>query len=559
MWRGRILIVAGSGLFMVAGAALGGFSGRSGEEAQRPHRLGETRGPATERPLPSDRLAEHWEAREGRLRGRLGQGGEHLPLGERLRALAAERGVDLPARRGLGHLGERSAQVTPRDVTPPGSYSLSIDGDFNLGGFIFKDGAVLLHDDGAFNIALGLAAMVSTTTGAGNVALGSYALYYNEAGAANTGVGFQALLHNQGTFNTALGGYAMAFAAGGYWNTATGVAAMAFNDTGFGNVGIGGLALASNTTGSLNTAVGFYAGAYGSEGEANTAVGAGALVYSAGPYLFGNTAVGYLSLANNEEPFNTAVGYLAMTSNTTGIRNAALGAGALTSNTEGYDNTAVGYLALSSNTTGSRNTALGKSALEGLTVGSYNIGIGINAGVHATTGWDNIYLAHYGVLGGGENATIRIGGIFQNRAFLRGVRGVTTGVGDAITVLIDSQGQLGTVSSSRTAKEEVEEIAELGEALLGLRPVQFRYRAHAGLDGAPGPLHFGLIAEEVAEVFPELVVLGPDGRPETVRYHLLAPLLLAQLQEQHRLNTAQAEEIRALQEAVRRLERPTGD
>ena len=120
----------------------------------------------------------------------------------------------------------------------------------------------------------------------------------------------------------------------------------------------------------------------------------------------------------------------------------------------------------------------------------------------------------------------------QNRAFLNGIRGVTTGMADAVPVMIDSSGQLGTVSSSSRFKKEVAAMGRASSSLLALRPVTFRYRQQpvAGRQ----PLQFGLIAEEVAEVFPELVIYSRDGQPETVKYHLLSSLLLNELQKQNR-------------------------
>ena len=208
--------------------------------------------------------------------------------------------------------------------------------------------------------------------------------------------------------------------------------------------------------------------------------------------------------------YNTASGHIALKSNTTGHHNTASGNWALQANTTGYS----GHrqrkpLALQHNTTGDRNIALGKDAGKLLTIGH-----------------DNIMIGHEGVAD--EGATTRIGSA-QTRAFIAGIRGKTTGTNDAIAVLIDSNGQLGTVSSSGRFKEDVAPMAEKSAALTALRPVTFRYKK--AFEGGEKPIQFGLIAEEVAEVFPELVVFGEDGQPETVKYHLFVVALAERVPE----------------------------
>ena len=153
------------------------------------------------------------------------------------------------------------------------------------------------------------------------------------------------------------------------------------------------------------------------------------------------------------------------------------------------------------------------------------------AGGNATTGSNNIYLgANVGGVAG-ESNTMYLGlqGT-QTKTVIAGIRGITTGAADAIPVLIDSNGQVGTVSSSRRYKEDIEDMAGASDSVLGLRPVTFRY-TKAFTDGSK-PIQYGLIAEEVAEVFPDLVVYNDDGEPETVKYHLLATMLLNELQKQ---------------------------
>ena len=292
-------------------------------------------------------------------------------------------------------------------------------------------------------------------------------------------------------------------------------------------------ALTDNTTGINNTATGILAMTANRTGNRNTGTGAGALY------------------TNRTGDDNTAIGDTALYSNVTGISNTAAGAGALWSN-NASDNTAIGYTAMNQNTLGASNTALGYSALWGNTTGTNNIAIGAFAGNDLTDGDSNIMIGHRGFAS--EGNTTRIGdAAFQTRAFIAGVQGVTTDVNDAVTVVIDSSGQLGTISSSRRYKEDIADMGAASARLLELRPVTFRYRQAYG--NGEQPLDYGLIAEQVAEVFPELVVFDENNRPETVRYRLLSSLLLNELQKQHSELSGQAAEIETLKEQLDELTR----
>ncbi len=112
---------------------------------------------------------------------------------------------------------------------------------------------------------------------------------------------------------------------------------------------------------------------------------------------------------------------------------------------------------------------------------------------------------------------------------IKGISGVMTGINNAVPVLIDSAGQLGTINSSRRYKEDIDNMARASDNLLSLRPVIFRYKK--AIEDGDIPIQYGLIAEEVAKVFPALVVYNEHGEPETVKYHLLATLLLNELQK----------------------------
>jgi hypothetical protein len=172
---------------------------------------------------------------------------------------------------------------------------------------------------------------------------------------------------------------------------------------------------------------------------------------------------------------------------------------------------------------------VGSGAGYGLT-GNNNIMVGFNAGSNLTADSNNIEIGSTGVTG--DSGVIRIGTSgSQGKAFITGIRGVTTG-GSAVTVVIDSNGQLGTVSSSRRFKEDIHDMGEASDGLMRLRPVTYRYR-QAMADGSK-PLEFGLIAEEVDEVYPELVARNRDGQIETVQYYKLDAMLLNELQKQRR-------------------------
>lgn len=389
-------------------------------------------------------------------------------------------------------------------------------------------GALYSNTVGDENAALGVGALYSNSTANRNTSVGYDALStqsYSNGGVAwnseNTAVGYEALAANQPTSttngyqNTAVGAYALQANTIGYFNVATGHGALAANTVGKRNVAVGRGALNASTTTDDNTAVGDYALGSSVDGHEDTAIGAGALRSQGDvPYWTENTAVGFNSLY---------------------------------SNLEGIYNTALGHRALYANTTGGRNVAVGWGALD-QSNGSYNTAIGIGAGSGLESGDYNVYLASDLPLGSSsESSTIRIGDPDeQTRAFLAGVYGVTVTGGTA--VYVKSDGQLGTVTSSRRYKRDIEDVGERSEVLRQLRPVRFRYTE----DRDPaGEQQYGLIAEEVEEVAPELVVHGEDGRPETVRYELVNALLLDEVLRQRKEIDELREVVRALVEVRR--------
>jgi hypothetical protein len=340
------------------------------------------------------------------------------------------------------------------------------------------------------------------------------------------------------------GGY-----AGG--NTAEGASALFSLTTGGFNAAVGWFSLYNNTTGSNNTAIG--AGTlFANTGEQNTGTGAAALFHNTGNF---NTANGAFALVNNTTGGgNTANGASALFSNTVGQSNTANGGSALRSNTTGTSNTANGATALLSNTTGNENTANGAFALVDNTTGSGNTALGDAAGINHVTGDNNLYIGNEGV--DGEGNTIRIGsGGLHTKTFIAAIRGVTTGVNDAIPVLIDSAGQLGTTSSSRRFKTDIKPMDKASKSILALKPVSFRYKVHK--DTTP---QFGLIAEEVAEVNPDLVIYDADGKPYTVRYEAVNAMLLNEFLKEHRavqeqgaIIARQQKQIEALTEGLQKV------
>lgn len=346
--------------------------------------------------------------------------------------------------------------------------------------------------------------------------------------------------NSDATGNTAGGTGALANTTGSS-NTGFGIAALYTNTTGGDNSAIGSNALASNTTGHSNTAVGSGALANNTTGKYNSAVGILALVQNTTGQ--DNIALGDNALAGNKTgSHNTATGSEALSFNTTGSNNTGNGSRTLYSNLTGYYNTASGFQALYANRTGKYNTAAGGNALFkntagignsgfGLqslyqhTTGNYNLALGFNAGFGLKTGSYNIYLSNNGIAN--ESNTIRIGSN-QTRTFVAGIRSRKTGVANAVPVMIDSKGQLGTIKSSARYKRDISDMAEASHKLYQLRPVTYRYKEAD--DNGANPLEYGLIAEEVAKVYPDLVAYGADGQIETVQYQKLTPMLLNEMQ-----------------------------
>lgn len=343
--------------------------------------------------------------------------------------------------------------------------------------------AVVPPPDGGypgFNTAEGQKALFSLTTGVANTAVGWFSISSNTDGSFNTGVGAGALLFNVGNQST----------HEGVENTAIGTAALLFNNT----------------------------------GSSNTAVGVAALLNNNG---FVNTAIGFQALSSNiSGSGNTANGNRALVRNTTGEANTAIGTEALISNSTGFHNAAVGGAALAFNETGFLNTAIGHQALL-QNIGAANTALGSRAGINLTIGDDNICIANDGVAG--DAGVIRIGRNFITATYIAGISGQTASGGAG--VFVNSDGKLGTNTSSARFKDEIKPMSKASETLFALKPVTFRYKKEIDPQGAP---QFGLVAEDVEAVNPDLVVRDKEGASYSVRYEQVSAMLLNEFLKEHR-------------------------
>jgi Chaperone of endosialidase len=361
------------------------------------------------------------------------------------------------------------------------------------------------------NTAEGEGALQSNTTGSDNTATGFDALFSNTAGSENTAIGSGALANSTASLNTATGFDALFSNTTGSDNTATGFQALLFNTTGSNNTATGVSALEANTTGSFNTAIGREALISNTTASDNTATGFAALLFNTTGS--DNTATGEGALANNTTgSFNTANGGAALGNNRTGNFNTATGRLALSTNNSGLGNTANGYQALLNNTTGASNTALGNGAGLNLITGSNNIDIGAN------------------VLGKADDkGTIRIGNPGTQRTTV--VAGIFGTAVAGSQVVVNSNGQLGVATSSGRFKQAIKPMDKASEAILALKPVTFRYKHEIDPDGVP---QFGLVAEQVEKVNPDLVARDADGKVYTVRYEAVNAMLLNEFLKEHK-------------------------
>jgi len=431
---------------------------------------------------------------------------------------------------------------------------------------------------GGLNTAVGIQAMDSTTDGGGNAAIGFQALFNNTTGGGNTAAGDAALFSNKtGHDNTASGSGALYDNTTGFSNCGFGWSAGQSTASGSGNTAIGAGAL-RNDSGSNNVAIGYDAmdesgggfsrgvshivaigdsslmqDAYeynsGSDSTIeNTAIGSGSLRWTnSGAYNTGtgfqalhqnvsgyrNTANGVQVLWNNLGSNNTAVGSNAMFTNTSGWSNVAMGINSLYKNTTGSTNTAIGDSALYANTSGVSNTALGFLALSQNTIGNNNVAVGDNSGP-ASSGLTNTIS-----IGSGAQATVNgqvmLGNPGVTSLYCAGAYFATTA--NAANLYVASNGQIMRSTSSARYKTDIHDLDINTERLYDLRPVSYISK----IDGKP---YFGLVAEDVARVLPELaeyarskdVIPGSTSDvmiPDAVKYPMLSVLLLDELKKEH--------------------------
>jgi hypothetical protein len=343
--------------------------------------------------------------------------------------------------------------------------------------------------------------------------------------------------------NTALGDNALFSLVSGSTglNTAVGFEALYGTTTGSNNTGLGDHVLHNNTTGGANTGVGFDALYQNTTGTYCVAVGVDAMV--ANTTGGGSVGVGYTALSSNTTGYdNVAVGFGAMAFSTSGGYNTALGRSVMAFNTTGSENTAIGDAAMNQSS-GSSNIAIGPSA--GLNLaGSNNIVIGQYGGQNLTKGSNNIEIGHEGAKK--DDALIRIGTPgTQKQTFVAGISGST--VADGVAVMVNNKGQLGVATSSVRFKDDIQPMKDASDVLLSLQPVTFRYKKELDSLGTP---QFGLVAEQVAKVDPDLVARDDSGKPYTVRYEAVNAMLLNEFLKEHRKVEALEEKVALLAATV---------
>jgi hypothetical protein len=419
------------------------------------------------------------------------------PLRQEGKIYRAKVGTFVSSLIGIGVLGCAAQCAYGGQVGPPDNGN-SADGDGALWVIGNRQG------NGTENSAYGYAALYFTETGTGNTAVGYNSMAGNNGGGYNTAIGDSSLSQTTGSENTAVGYWALMYATGDQ-NTGVGYQALV-NSAANSNTALGWQSLSADTTGADNTAAGSSTLAFNTTGGNNAAFGYGALYH-------------------NNASDNTAVGWQSLNANSSGSDNTVSGAQAMLFNTTGYQNSAVGFDALLDNSTGNSNAAVGTSALSGNTTGSDNIAMGYQAGFRLTTGSNNIDFGNVGVAG--ESGTIRLGTPGTHAAAY--IAGISTSHLTGAAVYVNSSGQLGVLASSERYKTAISPMAAAPDKVQQLRPVTFHLKSEPR-----GALQYGLIAEEVERVYPDLVIRDERGVVQGVRYDELTSILLKEVQQQHK-------------------------
>jgi len=488
---------------------------------------------------------------------------------------------------------DASGNFSAGTITAVGNLGLPTTTDASAG-VITQNGSQLIHTFGTNNFFAGTGAGNFTTGGSQCTAVGAGALTSNTNGSSSA-FGYLALANNTtGNGNAAFSNQALRNNTLGALNTAMGSLALFNNTTGNNNCALGQNALLNNTTGSANIGIGDAAGMNLTTGSGNIDIGhvgvaaesnkirigtaqtdtfltgiihgntfdipttASAIVgvitqnngtrlmHTAGSNLFVGRNAGNFSVTGTND---VGVGAASLSSITSGTANTAIGESTLILTTTGFGNTAGGYQALFNNTSGGSNVAIGLFSLINNTTGSGNIALGSSAGNNLTTGNSNIDIGNVGVAA--EANTIRIGTTGnQTSTFIAGISGVTVSGGAAVSIL--ANGQLGTITSSRRFKDNIQPMNNASESLLKLNPVTFTYKKELDAKNIP---QWGLIAEEVAAINPDLVVLDEKGEINTVRYEQINAMLLNEFLKEHKKVEEQNQKISTLEERLARMEK----
>ena len=426
------------------------------------------------------------------------------------------------------------------------SFHSNTSGSDNSG---FGDSSLFANTIGYQNVAIGTSSLAKNTTGHSNIAIGYQSMKSNTTGYGNLAIGNQALNSNDNTSGEiAIGSNALFSDTAGGYNVAIGNEALDHNSNGIGNVAIGEGNLYENTTGFFNVAIGFSILNNNTIGSYNVAIGHFALgLNHVDSFL---VAVGDSALLNDGWSFtqnnvatldsgtaNTAVGSKALAMNSVGAYNTGMGYHVLFSNSAGYRNTALGYLALNQNATGNDNTAIGSSA--GPNTTNLNNTTTLGSGAVATTSNE--------VVIGNPNVT---------SLYCAGAYAATTA--NAANMVVTSTGQIMRSTSSARYKTDIHDLDINTDKLYDLRPVSYISK----IDGKP---YFGLVAEDVAKVIPDLaeyarakdVIPGSTSDeliPDAVKYPMLSVLLLEELKKEHAKEESQEKIIADLAKRVEALE-----
>jgi trimeric autotransporter adhesin len=464
------------------------------------------------------------------------------------------------------------------------------------------DGAGNSAATGGQSQSIGDGSGASLTTGNADVFIGSAAGHNTTTGNSDVYIGFTSGANSTtGAYNTFVAGETGLANATGTYNTYLGFRAGANDTSGQGNTFLGDFAGQNNTTGSSDIYIGspglnnenaairigsnqqatYIAGIYGvttasgvpiyidstghlgTGGNTNGYPIGGKTIFNANPAIENISIGDGAGNASATGGSNQIIGDQSGASLTTGNADVFMGSSAGKATTTGNGDVYIGVTSGANSTTGAYNTFVGGETGSANTTGNYNTYLGFRAGVNDTNGIGNTFLGDFAGTNNNtgnsdiyignpgldsENTTIRIGSN-QQAAYIAGIYGVTSASG--VPVFVNSNGQLGTQTSSRRYKEEIREMGDATEALIKLRPVTFYFKHE--YDNGPRTLQYGLIAEEVAKVFPELVAYNPDGSPYTVRYQFLSSMLLNEVQKQYHRSQQQADVIEA-QQQIKELE-----